>query len=185
MDGTLSGALSGLLDGALSGALSGSLDGATQTGNLATHTVGEYYTSGVIAAMIAEGAPFTAPTVDPSRMHVLGTPSQLLDWSVGRPSAPAARICFDIDGTLLSAPSVPGDLSTCSPLAENVAACRALFEQVRSRMAYCTQRMHAAHARMQRMHTRTLPPQSTHRGRWLAVRASSRATRSSCRRSAA
>ena len=29
--------------------------GTTQTGNLATHTVGEYYTSGVIAAMIDEG----------------------------------------------------------------------------------------------------------------------------------
>ena len=103
--------------------------GATQTGNLSTHTVGEYYTSGVIGAMIDEGSTFTALQIDPSRMHVLGTPTQLVEWCVRQRAAPACRICFDIDNTLLTPPRTPGDYSTCVPIAENVAACKAFFEQ--------------------------------------------------------
>ena len=46
--------------------------------------VGEYYTSGVIAQMIEEGHAFEAVQIDPSRFHVLGTPTQLVDWCAGR-----------------------------------------------------------------------------------------------------
>lgn len=62
-------------------------------------------------------------------MHVLGTPTQLLEWSVKQTTAPACRVCFDLDHTLLTAPTVKGELSTCVPMAENVACCRALYEQ--------------------------------------------------------
>mmetsp|Transcript_1472 Transcript_1472/g.3762 ORF Transcript_1472/g.3762 Transcript_1472/m.3762 type:complete len:295 (-) Transcript_1472:418-1302(-) len=49
----------------------------TQTGALSTHTVGEYYTSGVIANMIEQGATFLGLQVNPKLMYVLGTPTQL------------------------------------------------------------------------------------------------------------
>jgi len=49
----------------------------TQTGQLTTHTVGEYYTSGVIATMIEQGALFKGLQIDPRLMYVLGTPPQL------------------------------------------------------------------------------------------------------------
>lgn len=105
--------------------------GATQTGNLSTHTVGEYYTSGVIAQMIAEGATFTALQIDPTRMHVIGTPTQLVQHCTRAPSSamPAQRICFDLDHTLFAAPKKRGDFSTCEPIPENVAALKALFAQ--------------------------------------------------------
>jgi dTDP-glucose pyrophosphorylase len=106
--------------------------GSTQTGNLASHTVGEYYTSGVIAQMIGEGATFTALQIDPARMHVIGTPAQLVEHCMGASSAAnaqAQRICFDLDHTLFAAPRVRGDYGSCQPIPENVAALKALFAQ--------------------------------------------------------
>ena len=96
---------------------------------LSQDSVGEYYTSGVIAQMIEEGHAFKALQVDPARMHVLGTPAQLQAFCVSRTKQPRLRICFDLDHTLVTAPRVPGDYSTCEPIAENVAACRALKAQ--------------------------------------------------------
>ena len=96
---------------------------------LSQDKVGEYYTSGVIGSMIEEGATFTALLIDPARMHVLGTPTQLQEWSVRQPSPPPLRVCFDLDHTLLTAPSVPGDYSSCQPIEENVACLRALHAQ--------------------------------------------------------
>lgn len=116
--------------------------GATQTGALATHTIGEYYTSGVIAAMIEEGSPFTALLVDKSKMHVLGTPQQLVDFCTSRTSGlPCQRICFDLDHTLLSAPAKAGDYSTCLPIPENVAALRALYQQGHTILIHTDRRM--------------------------------------------
>ena len=102
--------------------------GATQ---LSQDKVGEYYTSGVIASMIQEGATFTACQIDPGRMHVLGTPTQLYEWSLQQqpPRVTSRRFCFDLDCTLLSAPATPGDYFTCTPIEENVACVRALHAQ--------------------------------------------------------
>lgn len=102
--------------------------GSTQ---LSQDNVGEYYTSGVIAAMIREGATFTALQIDPGRMHVLGTPTQLQTWSVAQlpPRVTPLRVCFDLDCTLLAAPSIPGDYATCAPIEDNVACLRALHAQ--------------------------------------------------------
>ena len=100
--------------------------GATQ---LSQDKVGEFYTSGVIAKMIDEGHAFRALEVDPSQMHVLGTPSQLKDFCVNRHHQPTLRVCFDLDHTLVTAPRVPGDYSTCDPIPENIAYCRQLYEQ--------------------------------------------------------
>ena len=55
--------------------------GSTQ---LSQDAVGEFYTSGVIAQMIEEGQAFQALRIDPAKMHVLGTPSQLQAFCKGR-----------------------------------------------------------------------------------------------------
>jgi capsule biosynthesis phosphatase len=112
--------------------------GSTQ---LSQDKVGEYYTSGVIAQMIGEGAVFTALQVDPARMHVLGTPTQLVDFCMRQKSVPAQRICFDLDHTLLTAPQKPGDYSTCLPIAENVAVLRALAAQGHTIVLHTDRRM--------------------------------------------
>ena len=39
------------------------------------------------------------------------------------------RLCFDLDHTLVTAPTTPNDYSTCQPIAENVAVVRSLFSQ--------------------------------------------------------
>ena len=39
------------------------------------------------------------------------------------------RVCFDIENTLVTGPRVAGDYSSCEPIAENIATCRALYEQ--------------------------------------------------------
>ena len=102
--------------------------GSTQ---LSQDAVGEYYTSGVIAAMIGEGATFTACQIDPGRMHVLGTPTQLQEWCVKQatPRVTARRFCFDLDLTILGSPAVAGDYSTCEPIEENASVVRALHAQ--------------------------------------------------------
>jgi dTDP-glucose pyrophosphorylase len=100
--------------------------GSTQ---LSQDKVGEYYTSGVIAQMIEEGHTFEAVQIDPTRFHVLGTPAQLVDWCAGRNDQAPLRICFDIENTLVTGPRVAGDYSSCEPIAENIATCRALYEQ--------------------------------------------------------
>ncbi len=100
--------------------------GATQ---LSQDAVGEYYTSGVIARMIDEGHAFRALRVDASRMHVLGTPAQLRSFCTSWRLQPTLRICFDLDHTLVTAPRVSGDYSTCEPIPENIAYCRQLYEQ--------------------------------------------------------
>ena len=89
----------------------------------------EYYTSGVIAQMIEEGHAFEAVQIDPKRFHVLGTPTQLVDWCAGRNDQAPLRICFDIENTLVTGPRVAGDYSSCEPIADNIATCRALYEQ--------------------------------------------------------
>eukprot|EP00913_Durusdinium_trenchii_P011818 g11100.t1 len=61
---------------------------------------GEFYTSGVIAAMIARGAPFRGIKLDREDFHVLGTPTQVAEWCAKWPNQPKMRFVFDLYGTL-------------------------------------------------------------------------------------
>ena len=86
--------------------------------------VGEFYTSGVIAQMIEEGERFRAMRVETADYHVLGTPALLEAFCRAQPKQPKIRVCFDLDGTLVTAPRFPGDYSSCEPIAKNVEARR-------------------------------------------------------------
>eukprot|EP00927_Polykrikos_kofoidii_P073800 TRINITY_DN69825_c0_g1_i1.p1 TRINITY_DN69825_c0_g1~~TRINITY_DN69825_c0_g1_i1.p1 ORF type:complete len:399 (-),score=60.59 TRINITY_DN69825_c0_g1_i1:358-1476(-) len=63
--------------------------------------IGEFYTSGVIAAMIAQKEPFRALKLDVGDIHVLGTPSQLLAFCQYWPTQPQQRFVFDLEGVLI------------------------------------------------------------------------------------
>ena len=87
---------------------------------------GEFYTSGVIAAMLNDGERFEALTLNKEAMHVLGTPAQLQAFCKTWPKPPAYRVCFDLDNTLFGPPQISGDYSTCRPIPRAVAMCRHL-----------------------------------------------------------
>ena len=102
--------------------------------------VGEYYTSGVIKAMLddgggggagGEGHDFRAILLEKSDMQVLGTPAQVADFCRTWPSQPALRFVFDLDNTLCSPPAAKNDYSSCLPHEPAIAYLR----QVRSRAA--------------------------------------------------
>ena len=90
---------------------------------------GEFYTSGVIKAMLDDGYPFEAIVLKKSDMHVLGTPSQVVEFCNGFESPPAQRFCFDIDNTLFTSPRTPGDYTTCVPIERTVRLLRSLHAQ--------------------------------------------------------
>lgn len=92
---------------------------------------GEYYISNVVARMIHLGERFVAPMYGPYRC--LGTPEQLRETcsSEQRPCS-GLRMCFDLDGTLVSHPKVHGDYSTVEPIEVNIEFLR----QAKARGAY-------------------------------------------------
>ena len=86
-----------------------------------------YYTSGVIAKMLADGAPFVALKLNAGAdINVLGTPAQVEAFSREWPATEPKRFVFDLDHTLVTGPRTPGDFSTCEPIARNVEMCRAV-----------------------------------------------------------
>lgn len=80
---------------------------------------GEYYLSNVISHLLLKGERFIAPVYSPYRC--LGTPEQLREiCSSEQSGCNDLRLCFDLDGTLVSHPKVRGDYSTVSPIDSNI-----------------------------------------------------------------
>jgi len=89
---------------------------------------GEFYTSGVIKAMLDAGHAFEALELDREAMHVLGTPSQAVEFCLNWKTPTAQRFCFDLDNTLFTAPRVAGDYTTCEPIARTVEVVKGLHK---------------------------------------------------------
>ncbi|KAJ1454955.1 nucleotide-diphospho-sugar transferase [Pelagophyceae sp. CCMP2097] len=106
---------------------------------------GEFYTSGVIKAMLDAGEPFEALVLAKDAMHVLGTPAQLVEFCQHWPAPVAQRFCFDIDNTLFTAPRVSGDYSTCEPLPQKLKMLRDLHAMGHY-IILCTARRMRTHA---------------------------------------
>jgi NDP-sugar pyrophosphorylase family protein len=84
--------------------------------------VGEFYTSGVIAAMLDKKQPFKALKLEVSDIHVLGTPSQVKEFCAAAKTQPRQRFVFDLEGVLVA--GVQGE-----PIARNIETLRRLKKQ--------------------------------------------------------
>ena len=90
---------------------------------------GEFYTSGVIKEMINDGHIFNNVLINQNDWHCLGTPIQVLQFYNNFPNVSSIngknciekmRICFDLDGTLVSFPRIKDDYSTVDPIQKNI-----------------------------------------------------------------
>lgn len=94
--------------------------------NEANARLGEFYMSAVIQSMLDEGKLFRAHQIGHKDFVCLGTPLQLrLFCATNAPFAPR-RICFDLDGTLVTHPRVRGDYDTVSPYSATIEYARFL-----------------------------------------------------------
>jgi capsule biosynthesis phosphatase len=77
----------------------------------------ELYTSSIIAKMLENGGEFQPIKLKATDFKVLGTPEQLKAFiALGDISKSKKRFCFDLDNTLVTCPTVPGDYTTCKPI---------------------------------------------------------------------
>lgn len=84
--------------------------------------VGEFYTSGVIAAMIAKKEPFRALKLDVEDIHVLGTPAQVAEFCATSHQQPRQRFVFDFEGAVIA--GIKGE-----PIVRNVEMMQRLKKQ--------------------------------------------------------
>jgi len=80
---------------------------------------GEYYMSCVIDLMLKDNKKFIANVINESEFHCVGTPLQLKLYCMNH-SSNQLRVCFDLDGTLVTSPEVEKDYSTVLPVVKNI-----------------------------------------------------------------
>jgi capsule biosynthesis phosphatase len=89
----------------------------------------EFYTSGVIKQMISEGQTFKNQTILHSSFICLGTPLQLKFFYNNYPYKNCfsnevviknKRICFDLDNTLVTFPTIVNDYRSVKPIQKNI-----------------------------------------------------------------
>ena len=89
----------------------------------------EFYTSGVIKQMVDEGHSFKNKTILHSNFICLGTPLQLKLFYNNYPCKNCLdnkhliknkRICFDLDNTLVSFPTIRNDYTSVKPITKNI-----------------------------------------------------------------
>lgn len=89
----------------------------------------EFYTSGVIKGMINNGVVFNNKTILQSNFICLGTPLQLKFFYNNYPRKNSfnndiviknKRICFDLDNTLVTFPTIRDDYTSVKPIEKNI-----------------------------------------------------------------
>ena len=89
--------------------------------NSNTRQNGEYYTSCVIDLMIKDGHKFNANVIDESNFHCVGTPLQLKLYCINNTKTQnKMRVCFDLDGTLVTDPVKEKDYVSVLPISKNI-----------------------------------------------------------------
>jgi len=84
------------------------------------------YASSLISAMIKDGSKFMGVVIQPKHFDIVWTPLRLRAFthavSTGKlHMTHQMRFCFDLDGTLVTEPRIPGDLTTCDPIPKAIA----------------------------------------------------------------
>ena len=89
----------------------------------------EFYTSGVIKEMISNGHTFKNKTISISNFICVGTPIQMKLFYNNYPKRNSIndeliinnkRICFDLDNSLVTYPTVKGDYTSVKPIEKNI-----------------------------------------------------------------
>ena len=102
----------------------------------------EYYMSGLVQLMIEEDYIFKALEIPVDDYHCLGTPFQLkLYCSKNLLNAEKKRICFDLDNTLVTCPTIDKDYSTVKPILKNIEYLRFLKKANHTIIIYTARRM--------------------------------------------
>jgi capsule biosynthesis phosphatase len=102
----------------------------------------EYYLSGLVQKMIDDGEIFLSNKVDIEDYHCLGTPFQLKLYCNKKVlEGEKKRMCFDLDGTLVTMPRKVGDYSTVEPLIKNIEYLRFLKKIGHTIIIYTARRM--------------------------------------------
>eukprot|EP00408_Alexandrium_pacificum_P003521 CAMPEP_0171222682 /NCGR_PEP_ID=MMETSP0790-20130122/35388_1 /TAXON_ID=2925 /ORGANISM="Alexandrium catenella, Strain OF101" /LENGTH=766 /DNA_ID=CAMNT_0011688633 /DNA_START=39 /DNA_END=2339 /DNA_ORIENTATION=+ len=94
---------------------------------------GGLYASDVISLMLEEKERFYGLRVEEGALAICATPMQLEHFirrvsSGDVPASRKMRFCFDLDGTLVTEPRKPGDMSTCDPIAKAISIVRQLHQ---------------------------------------------------------
>jgi capsule biosynthesis phosphatase len=117
---------------------------------------GEYYISCVFDVMLRHGTPVKALHA-PSRA-CLGTPGELQENVVmGRLTTSQKRFCFDLDGTLVTHPVVPGDYSSVKPINRTIEMLRELHNVGNHIIIYTARGMRTMNGDAERVKTDYLP----------------------------
>jgi capsule biosynthesis phosphatase len=102
----------------------------------------EYYLSCLVQKMIDDGHIFYANEIDIDNYHCVGTPFQLKIYCDNNIlNAPKHRFCFDLDGTLVTAPQIKNDYSTVLPIIKNIEYLRFLKRLGHTIIIYTARRM--------------------------------------------
>ena len=81
----------------------------------------EFYTSGVINAMINDNHIFEANIINYEDVICVGTPFQLKIYcSDIANNSEKKRFCFDLDNTLVTSPEIVNDYTTVKPISKNI-----------------------------------------------------------------
>lgn len=109
---------------------------------------GEPYTSCVIRQMMQEGHVFVANVISATDFHCLGTPFQVQLHCSQRATqmphptpSPPQRFCFDLDNTLVTAPTVKDDYTTVQPIQRNIEFLRFLKSMGHTIILHTARRM--------------------------------------------
>jgi capsule biosynthesis phosphatase len=104
---------------------------------------GEFYMSSVVQDYIDTSLAVVGVPVAKMDVVCMGTPEQMLMSPLTSNSAiqTPLRVCFDLDNTLVTFPTVPGDYSTVRPIADNIDYLRFLKDQGHTIIVHTARRM--------------------------------------------
>ncbi|KHO00248.1 protein phosphatase 2A A subunit (ISS) [Metarhizium album ARSEF 1941] len=113
----------------------------------------EYFTSRLVGLMLENGIPFLGVPVNEQDFNVVGTPEQLTSFLARAKSGSLpsrlpqrkSRFCFDLDMTLVGAPAIAGDYSTCPPIEANIKLVQQLYRAGHHIIIQTARRMRTHH----------------------------------------
>lgn len=134
-------------------------------------TRGEYYISCLIAHMLSSGERFCYCELDSHAVRCMGTPTQVLALqsacgrSGGLPCS-RQRVCFDLDGTLVThASGSRGDDSNAIPITRTIEFARRLQEQGHTIIIHTTRGIHQNRSTLELLEKFDIPFDELHFGK--------------------